>query len=204
MHPWDRREGESTPAYEAFCAYRDAGRERTLLGAYRERKPDAKQLCGQWSDWSRDWDWLERARSYDAHLDSIRREVRERRLRELEERRADFEIAIQAANEQWVTDLDGEIRAAISEGYLEIEEDLEKVGDDLTVVKRTTHKKYPALSAVARLLKERHESLRVAVEGPRLKDKPSTAADPAATDSKGGAAFVWVKPKSDDPEEPSE
>jgi hypothetical protein len=201
--PWERQDGESAPAFAAFCHYRDLGPKRSLLRAYQQHKPDAEQLAGIWSEWSAKWRWYDRALAYDDHLEALRLKQREKRMVELEARRIDFEIEQQENSEKWVEELDKELWAAINEGYTDVEEELIKDAEsgELKPVKRKTKVKFPSLGSVARLLKERHESLRIAVEGPRTKDspKPSSESTPSVA---GGAAFVWVKPPPSTDEEP--
>lgn len=72
---WDRRDGETSRAYEAFREYRDRGASRTtenMTTANRERA----------YRWSAKWDWVARATAWDdaqhmaedrERLDSIRR-----------------------------------------------------------------------------------------------------------------------------------
>src|SRR4051812_48001738 len=72
--PWDQHPEESNAAYSAFLAYRDMGRNRTVVDAYRQTKckPDASQAGGEWNAWSRDQRWQERARAWDDHMDDVR------------------------------------------------------------------------------------------------------------------------------------
>lgn len=75
--PWDRQDVESTKAYRAFCAYRDMGADRTLaavadkLYPLKSGEPRASkgQLPGHITRWSADHNWVERAASWDAHVD---------------------------------------------------------------------------------------------------------------------------------------
>jgi hypothetical protein len=197
--PWERQDGESAPAFVAFCHYRDL-EKRSLLRAYQQHKPDAEQLAGIWSEWSAKWRWYDRALAYDDHLEALRLKQREKRMVELEARRIDFEIEQQENSEKWVEELDKELWAAINEGYTDVEEELIRDAEsgEMKPVKRKTKVKFPSLGSVARLLKERHESFRIAVEGPRTKETP-TSANPGAPPSAAGggpATFTWVKPPS--------
>ncbi len=193
---WERQDGESSQAFAAFVLYRDLGPHRSLLKAYQRHKPDAELLAGLWSEWSARWRWLDRALAYDDHCDAQRRKVREKRLVELEARRVDFEIESQTALEKWVAELDGELRASLTEGYTEVEEELakDKTGE-LKPVKRKTKIKFPSQSGWARLFLARHETLRLAVEGPRTKQDMTKATDePGKSGGGHGGAFVWIKP----------
>jgi hypothetical protein len=79
--PFDRLPGEPARAYHAFCHYRDAGSTRSLDRSWREHhakclgtvQPATRRRPMSWGDWSARWGWVERAGSYDAHLDRQKR-----------------------------------------------------------------------------------------------------------------------------------
>src|SRR5258708_10454467 len=85
--------GESAKAYEAYQVYRALGPTRTLAGAWhrhrqtsrkrmksrgRPRLPHVEALhpSGQWTSWSKQWQWVERAAEYDARVDAEKRRAR--------------------------------------------------------------------------------------------------------------------------------
>ena len=88
--PWERREIESTKAYEAFCTYRDMGRERSL-SKVAEKLQKSETLMGRWS---RTYDWVERAAKWDDEQDRIERETAQREqakaIKEMRKRHADL------------------------------------------------------------------------------------------------------------------
>ena len=98
---WDRKPFESAKAFAAFCAFRDLGSDRSVVGAYREIKgrPAAAQPSGQWKAWASDHQWEERAAAYDAHMAQVEARAREqeiaKRATEIERRRK------QAQDESW-------------------------------------------------------------------------------------------------------
>jgi hypothetical protein len=59
--PWDRRPGESLPAFEAFCAYRNAGRHRSL----REIAAQLGKSRSLIFRWSSKHHWVARAQAWD-------------------------------------------------------------------------------------------------------------------------------------------
>jgi len=69
--PWERipatpgRNGETTPAFDAFARYRDMGPERSL-GKVAKELAKSTVIVGRWS--SR-WGWVVRAADYDAYMD---------------------------------------------------------------------------------------------------------------------------------------
>lgn len=72
--PWERQPEETTKAYEAFCIYRDMGRERSL-SKVAEKLQKSYTLIGRWS---RENGWVERAAKWDDEQDRIEREIAQR------------------------------------------------------------------------------------------------------------------------------
>jgi hypothetical protein len=73
---WERLPEESGPAWAAFGVYRDCGPRRTRDGAYRavvgiEGASKGPRAPRAWKRWSKEHRWEDRARAYDAHLESI-------------------------------------------------------------------------------------------------------------------------------------
>lgn len=83
---WERQDGESGKAYEAFLAYRDMGAARTLSGAAR-RLGKSRALIDRWR---RQWNWEERARAYDKELDRAAYEEALKAVREMSRRHIDM------------------------------------------------------------------------------------------------------------------
>lgn len=92
--PWDRREKESTKAYEAFCIYRDLGIDRSLAKV-AEKCQKSGSLIGRWS---REHDWVKRAAKWDDEQERIEREIAQREqakaIREMRKRHADLAKAM--------------------------------------------------------------------------------------------------------------
>ena len=85
---WDKREDESSKAYEWFCRYRDMGPDRShekLDQMYSEGVSKRSQTLR----WSSKHAWVERAEAYDAYLDAIKRESNEDRVRKTAEEHID-------------------------------------------------------------------------------------------------------------------
>ncbi len=66
-NPWDRIDGETMAAFEAFVIYRDLGPGRSLSKA---AQPLAK-TAGTLAEWSAKYSWATRAQAWDDHLDKI-------------------------------------------------------------------------------------------------------------------------------------
>ena len=92
--PWERREKESTKAYEAFCIYRDMGRERSL-SKVAEKLQKSYTLIGRWS---RENGWVDRAAKWDDEQDRIERETAQKEqakaIKEMRKRHADLGTAM--------------------------------------------------------------------------------------------------------------
>lgn len=207
--PWEQRESEGQKAFRAFVFYRDLGLDRSLNLAYRACVRDEnRDAPGTWQAWSREFEWVDRCRAYDAHCDDLRRKTRERRIAELEDRRFDFEFENQGLLENWVRNLDEKLWQTLQEGFTETKEQCVKDGEtgELVVIKRETKVKFPALGSFARLLEARNDTGRQAVEGPRKKPD-QVASDSAApnsdatTESAGKPSeFVWIAPAPEQPD----
>ena len=80
--PWERQQGESAQAYEAFDTYLKMGTERSC-------RKVAQQLSK--SDtiirrWSSAWNWQKRVRDYDAELARIEFAEAKKAVKEMQER----------------------------------------------------------------------------------------------------------------------
>ena len=102
-HPWERQQGESGKAFDAFECYRMLGPDRspqaawekhytrpgTLLARQRKGKEQAGQFPGYWGAWATKWQWRERAAAWDEEVAAL---ARDQELdRELRARMADQE-----------------------------------------------------------------------------------------------------------------
>ena len=92
MSAWDRREGESKKAYQAFCDYRDMGTSRSLRSLheqYRKQslnnaqaKPPTIREASIFQ-WSSKHDWQNRVSAWDNHLTSANTQSREDAVNQL-------------------------------------------------------------------------------------------------------------------------
>src|SRR2546428_11218032 len=77
---WDRLPQETARAFHAFCLFRDQLGRRTL------EKVAQMLSCSQQNvaRWAIRWDWADRCRAYDRHLDDLQRAelIEERRGKE--------------------------------------------------------------------------------------------------------------------------
>lgn len=78
---WERQPEETTKAYEAFCAYRDMGSDRTLAKVGEQLgKSDALM-----ERWSAKYDWVKRAAAWD---DELARQTARELMRDMAKTRA--------------------------------------------------------------------------------------------------------------------
>jgi hypothetical protein len=80
---FSRQERETDKAWAAFVVYRDLGPEE------RTRAKVAEQLgkSARWIEiWSRRWNWTERARAYDVHMDRAGTDAQVEAIREMKQR----------------------------------------------------------------------------------------------------------------------
>jgi hypothetical protein len=78
---WLRQPGETGAAYNAFCLYRDFGGDRSIKKVL-VASSIVLSRCGIWQAWSSKYLWVKRVSDYDKHLDNIKRNENETRLRE--------------------------------------------------------------------------------------------------------------------------
>jgi len=65
--PWERQDGESAKAFEAFKIYRDMGPERSL--SKLEQSFNGTKSKTWLGEWSRNNGWVERVEAFDSWLD---------------------------------------------------------------------------------------------------------------------------------------
>jgi hypothetical protein len=83
--PWDRQDGESDPAFEAWVMYRDATPGERSIRKVAQRLGKTATAVAQFSVM---WGWPTRAALYDVHLDRVRVQTRIDEVREMARRHA--------------------------------------------------------------------------------------------------------------------
>lgn len=126
--PWERRESESTKAYEAFCIYRDMGRERSL-SKVAEKCNKHSSLIGRWS---RENDWVKRAAKWDDEQDRIEREIAQKEqakaIRDMRKRHADIGQAMLIKAARALSKIpDNEIKPADISRMVDVASKLERI-----------------------------------------------------------------------------
>jgi hypothetical protein len=93
---WDCQAGESSKAYNAFCAYRDAASARTFELVAAQLRCSGANI----RRWAKKWNWVDRARAFDIYIDTIEREalIRERLAMKKRMARQGVEMQVVAAD----------------------------------------------------------------------------------------------------------
>jgi hypothetical protein len=72
---WERLAGESSPAFAAFCAFRDCGAERNIHRAVESAETDEAVRARRyrvWRNWAAQFHWQERAAGYDRSIEQLK------------------------------------------------------------------------------------------------------------------------------------
>ena len=67
--PWERQDGETAKAFEAFAIYRDMGPDRSLRKVVQSLNKNLTTIA----EWSSKYEWVKRAAAWDAEQDRIAR-----------------------------------------------------------------------------------------------------------------------------------
>lgn len=106
---WERQQGEHSRAWAAFLIYRGLGDERSIDLVRADPKITATKPTLQ--KWASLWDWVERSRAYDNHLDRRRVEAAAKAVEAMTERHVQTGMALQQKGLQWVQEnLDTEVK----------------------------------------------------------------------------------------------
>lgn len=88
---WERQQGESPQAYEAFATYRDMGAERNLR-AVAQALNKSLTIIGRWS---KNWEWVERARAWDNELTRKAKEAAAKKVKDMTGRHINIAMQLQ-------------------------------------------------------------------------------------------------------------
>lgn len=104
---YTRLDGETGKAFEAFRIYRDMGDKRSIAKVGIELGKSDKLL----ERWSSKYSWVERATSWDEHLDQVARSEAEKAKREMVKRHIKLSIALQGIGAVKLTEWQKQIQA---------------------------------------------------------------------------------------------
>ena len=88
--PWERQQGETTRAYEAFCIYRDMGASRALRKVVQQLNKNLTTIA----EWSTKYEWVKRVAEWDAEQDRIARQAQVDEIKRMRKRHADLASAM--------------------------------------------------------------------------------------------------------------
>lgn len=87
--PWERQDGETSKAFDAFRTFRDIGPTRTIGQACEIlRGPGFGK--DMFKTWSSKWKWTSRAAAWDEYLDEQRRKQMEHDMKKMNDRHRDI------------------------------------------------------------------------------------------------------------------
>lgn len=89
--PWERQQGESSQAYEAFNLYCKMGADRSLRRVEQELHK-SHALIGRWSG---KWEWQKRCREYDNELKRQELEEQKKAYRKMQQRQIQTAMLLQ-------------------------------------------------------------------------------------------------------------
>lgn len=88
--PWERRENESSKAYDAFAKYRDMTKPRSIRKVAQELSKSGSLI----SRWSSEHEWVKRVDAWDAEQDRIARQAQLEEIKKMRKRHADLATAM--------------------------------------------------------------------------------------------------------------
>lgn len=92
---WEKREGETHAAYQAFALYRDMGIGRSQRKLVNEHFGGNAAKLRQINTWSAKYMWVPRVEAFDAEMERRRRIEREERIRDALERQRKSALMLQ-------------------------------------------------------------------------------------------------------------
>lgn len=124
IEPWERQEGETARAFEAFCKYRDMGPDRSLRKVVQALNKNLTTIA----EWSSKYDWVKRVASWDAEQDRIARQQQLKEIKAMRNRHAGMAKAmIVKAGRALQKIPDDEIKASDISRMIEVASKLERI-----------------------------------------------------------------------------
>jgi len=168
---WQRRPGESNPAFQAFVEYRGLGCGRTL-DATREMLAKRPGYHHYLREWSTRWSWAERSSDWDHHLQKTREGIaagEEEMWGRLRRRSTRKSWRLAQSLRERVTEL-------LAFPLTQVVEEVSKDGKTCTTIIKPAGWTYSSITAMAKLVVEL-ESAIIADALPRDDDgfNPATA-----------------------------
>lgn len=147
LDPWDRQPGEGQKPYEAFCAYRDMGDERSTRKVAQALSKSASLI----SRWSSTYNWVARIAAWD---DEIARQVAREQLKDIANTRKR-----QRANAKRMQDVGMDLLNALANRGYDV-----KMSEVVSLLKAGMEQERIALGDVGEVIEERNGEATPAVQ----------------------------------------
>lgn len=122
--PWERQDGETARAWEAFCKYRDMGPDRSLRKVVQALNKNLTTIA----EWSSKYEWVKRVAAWDAEQDRIARQEQIKAIKAMRNRHAGMAKAmIVKAGRALQRIPDEEIKASDISRMIEVASKLERI-----------------------------------------------------------------------------
>ena len=112
--PWERQPEETNKAWNAFRIYRDM--DPAERSTEKVRKVIGCNTARHLETWSSQYNWVSRAGAYDAHMDELKRNQRERERLAASERRIQLAKNMQLVGGAKIQEIGKKIQDALSKG----------------------------------------------------------------------------------------
>ena len=112
--PWERQPEETNKAWNAFRIYRDL--DPSERSTEKVRKVLGCNTARHLETWSSRYEWVSRAGAYDAHMDELKRNQRERERLAASERRIQLAKNMQLVGGAKIQDIGKKIQDALKKG----------------------------------------------------------------------------------------
>lgn len=136
--PWERQEGETVKAFEAFCVYRDLGKTRSQEKTAAQLSKSRQQIC----KWSAKYSWVERVGAWEEEQDRLIRIELTKDIGAMRKKHADIANALLIKAAQALKKIpDSEIKASDISRMIETATKLERIskGDVGEVIEERTN-----------------------------------------------------------------
>lgn len=122
--PWERQEGETVKQFEAFCVYRDMGKDRTLQKVADELSKSGALI----RRWSANNNWLDRVAAWEDEQDRLIRIELTRNIGAMRKRHADIARSMLVkASKALLKIPDSEIKAGDISRMVDVAAKLERI-----------------------------------------------------------------------------
>lgn len=124
IDPWERQEGETPKAFEAFSIYRDMGIDRSLRKVVQQLNKNLTTIA----EWSSKYEWVDRVAAWDAEQDRIARLEQIKDIKKMRKRHASIagQMLLKAAEALQIIPAD-EVKASDVSRLVDVASKLERL-----------------------------------------------------------------------------